>query len=406
MMRYPHVLMRGRTVYASLPLSPDGRRRRLALSWLKLDPGGKGEETLLRRGAEVVARIETQLVRSSVPRWEVIEAMHGGVLTVQAVNAELAHPQGVQRLLDRLTERRTRDMHEQWAVTPVAPLVDEWPALAPGRRVRPTETTVANRRSRVRRVAEELPTLGRWTTAELQRVISPGDRDGNTRTPIGNADTQRTYVRDLRLFCRWLISIGKLPTDPTHGMVVDAGTTPPIRAVPMDVLLRLHALLAPGAIADAFGFLIATGAEPQVLDRVTAGDVQIDRQRVWLAGSKNAYRRRWAYVEAWYLPTLRRLTETKKANERVFHVTRFHVARVVREAAAKLREQDPELALPTGFRPYDTRHSFAARYVERGAPLRALADQMGHANEAMIVRLYGRYRADVGSLRAHDATLG
>jgi integrase len=337
-----------------------------------------------------------------VPRWDLIAAMHQGVVGVQEVNAVLALPDGVAQLSERVHGHRLQREREEWSATPVEPLVHKWPALAPGKRTRPQEATLANRRSRVRRIAQRLPTLGQWTTEALQQVLSPDARTVQGGQPVGTAETQRTFLRDLRLFSRWLVAIGKLPEDPTSGVVLDAHTPPPIRAVSLEVLQRVHAQIPPGPLADAFGLLIATGAEPQVVERVTVGDVRLNEQRVWLLGTKNIYRRRWAYVEAWYLPTLRRLMQSKSQADRLFHVTRGQLAAAVREAAARARDEDPELSLPGSFRPYDARHSFAARYVERGAHLRVVADQLGHANEGMIIRLYGRYRADVGTLRAHD----
>ncbi|MBY0491909.1 MAG: tyrosine-type recombinase/integrase [Gemmatimonadaceae bacterium] len=318
------------------------------------------------------------------------------------MNSTLARPDGLRQLEETLQEQSERAKREAAAAIAVLPLVDRWSALTPGRRHRPTSATVANRRGRMRRLATMLPTLGLWTRDNLQRVVSPGPTATDGMVGVGNGATQRTYLRDLRQFCQWLTEEGLLPNNPATALTVDRHSAPPIRAVPIDLLLRIHDALPMGPLADAFGFLVATGAEPQIVERVTVEDVREATQQVWLAGTKNSFRQRWAYVEAWYWPTLVARSRGLPSGTRLFAVTRGRLAAAVRAAVQSLRKNDPLGTIPADFRPYDTRHAFAARYVASGASLRVLADQLGHANESMIIRLYGRYRSDSSSLAALD----
>jgi integrase len=48
-----------------------------------------------------------------------------------------------------------------------------------------------------------------------------------------------------------------------------------------------------------------------------------------------------------------------------------------------------ESGLPENFRTYDLRHSHASVMIDLGVNLLALAQQMGHSDPAMTLRLYG-----------------
>ena len=59
------------------------------------------------------------------------------------------------------------------------------------------------------------------------------------------------------------------------------------RCVDFPVLDRIYEALPAGPIRDAFGLMMATGAEPQVVERVTADGVRESDQHVYLNGTKN-----------------------------------------------------------------------------------------------------------------------
>lgn len=138
--------------------------------------------------------------------------------------------------------------------------------------------------------------------------------------------------------------------------------------------------------------MIASGAEPGVVGRVGREHVRRSAEKVWLDGTKNGYRKREADVERWFRPTLLRLAhESAGSATPLMPVSRFAIAEAVREAVATLRERNPLVEIPADFRPYDARHSFAARYVAAGAVLQVVASQLGHEDETMGVRLHDRF---------------
>lgn len=389
--KYENVILRGRTVYARLPFAADGSRRRVALPWVKLKEEGRGVDAALKLGRDVLARLEDHLVKCAAPKWEIIAAIHDGTLAVQEVHSDLAHKDGVERLEERLKEGRA----SKHAAVEVAPLVDRWPAMPLENTIEPTPATRENRRSRMKAIAKRLPLIKDWTTDELQRVINPS---GKGAEPVGIGSTQMTYLRDARLFCGWLISKGILTEDPTRGVTVQRDAKKKARCTDFSVLMKVHAALPAGPIRDGFGLMVATGAEPQTVSRVTAGDVKHDSQQVTLHGTKNEHRERTAFVESWYWPTLVKLAMNRRSSEQLIPVDRFQLADGVRKAVQRLRAEDPDLDLEADFRPYDARHSFAARYVKAGAVLKVVARQLGHKDERMVIALYGHFMVEPSGL--------
>jgi integrase len=399
---YENVTMRGRTVYIWLPLGPGKGRRRLAASWIRYNPNGrKTVESTLKAGFETLTRLETLLVNTLPPRWDIIKAIHDGRLDLQEVEATLMLPDGVKQLESKITS----DAEQERRDTAVAPLIAQWPAMPLDSGTIPQETTRTDRRRRMNRIAACLPTLGQWTPDGLQEILRcvGTPKDGEPREPVGNWETQRTYRTDLRMFGAWLVARGLLLANPATDLKVDPRETRDIRNVSFDVLRRIYLQLPPGPPRDAFGLMMATGAEPQVVARVTPERLRPAEQKVELWGTKNAYRRRVAFVESWFWPRLVTLARGKRPDEALIPMTRFAIADSVREAVRALRMEDPALDLHADFVPYDVRHSFAARYVASGAVLRVLADQLGHRDERMIIQLYGRFRSDTSALAALES---
>ena len=399
---YENVTIRGRTVYIWLPKGPGKGRRRLAARWIRHDPNGRSKpESKLKAGYETLTRIETLLVNTVPPRWDLVAAIHDGRLDLHTVHATLMQPDGVKRLEEQLTSETEQGRLD----TLVAPLIDEWPAMPLGKQTRPEEQTRIERRNRMRRIALTLPTLRHWTPDALQRVLSPDTDALETRElkGVGNWETQRTYRNDLKMFCAWLVVQGYITVNPAEELRVDKREQRAIRCVSFDVLKRIHQQLPPGPARDAFGLMMATGAEPQVVARVTPECLRPKEQKVVLSGTKNQYRTRVAFVESWYWPRLVELAKGKRSTDGLIPMTRFDIADAVREAVQALRDADPDIDIPEDFRPYDVRHSYAARYVAAGAVFRVLADQLGHKDERMIIALYGRFRADTSALAAFES---
>ncbi len=404
--KFEHVMIRGQTVYANIPLAPGGSRRRVALSWLraKAEQTDKGlvldlkdANAKLKLGSAVLSRIETHLVVCQVPQWDIIAAIHDERVSVQHVATELATVDGVQRLVSQLQQMAAAHT----AAVEVAPLVDRWPAMPLDKTIEPTPATRKNRRARMKVLASRLPLLSNWTTAGLQGVINPAGQNG---TPVGKGSTQMTYLRDTKLFCAWLMAQGLLNHDPSVGVTVQQDEKKEMRCVDFAVLMKLYDALPAGHIRHGFGLMMSTGGEPQVLDRLTGGDVRRTDRHVRLRGTKNSYRTRWAFVENWFWPTLEALAEGRRSDEKLIPVTRFQLADAVRAAVAELRAREPELDLPADFRPYDARHSFAARYVKAGAVLKVIASQLGHKDERMVIALYGQFRVETSGLANFQQT--
>jgi site-specific recombinase XerC len=389
--RYENVMLRSRTVYVRLPFAPDGSRRRVALPWLKAKADGVGTDALLKKGRDVLSRIEDRLVACAAPEWALIDAIHVGTVTVQEVYTALADKDGVMHLKNRLIQG---EASVQKAIA-VAPLVLQWPAMTLGVKKEPTPATRKNRRRRMEKLAERLPHLGDWTTAGLQSVINPADPK---KPRVGKGSTQNKYVLDAAMFCEWLISQKLLAKNPAVGVTVQRDEEAEMRCVDLPVLKKVYWALPEGPIRDGFGLMVASAGEPQVVNRLLPGDLRPSVKDVFLKGTKSKYRKRWAFVEGWFWPRLVELAKGKRSDEPLIPVDRFQLADAVRDAVQRLRAEDPNLDLPADFRPYDARHSFAARYVKAGTALKVLAGQLGHKDERMVVQLYGRFAVETSAL--------
>ena len=242
-------------------------------------------DTKLKQGRDVLARIEDRLVACAAPKWNLIDVIHDGRIPLQEVYATLAEPDGVKLLEARLSGPQRSAL----AMLTVAPLAAEWPATAIGKLERPTLAILKNRRARMSKLAQQLPTQNQWTTAALQSVISPDESitGATVGKKVFNGATQRTYVRDASMFCKWLMQRGVLAKDPTAGVTVGKYKETQARCVDFPVLDRIYEALPAGPIRDAFGLMMATGAEPQVVERVTADGVRESDQHVYLNGTKN-----------------------------------------------------------------------------------------------------------------------
>jgi len=118
--------------------------------------------------------------------------------------------------------------------------------------------------------------------------------------------------------------------------------------------------------------------------RSRASDVDVERREVRARGTKAHTRDRVVRVAEWAWPFVERHLETLTPDERLFRgLDRWQVGDAHR---ARLTA----LGLPQ-HRVHDSRHFYAIRAIRAGTPYELVARQLGHADVAMVAKVYGRF---------------
>lgn len=416
-----NVFLRGGVYYINVPFNALKQRRRVA-THLKVTalPVGVNPEivgvvpALIDEDPAKVAayvllcRFET-LVNGLTPRWDLVQAFHDGELTLKDIDHAFVTHGGIASLNTLLDARRLDAQASKCLET----LVAEWPAMPLHTADSPSETTIRNRRSRLERLAKELQTLGALTSKNIQKFLTtahgsrrqPASTRGANANRAHKVETQRTYRRDIQMFCVWLVSTGYLKKNPAQSADIKLPRSKPkkIRFVEFDVLMKIHETLPSGPARDAFGFMVATGSEPGPINQITASCVNVQKQLVHVDGTKNCARSREVYVEKWFWPRILELVAQAGRVQPLMPIDRQRVAKQVHKAVQQLLSTDKSLSRLEGFRPYDARHSWAVRWLkENQADPQQVATQLGHVNVRMVTTLYGRWISNSSALRALD----
>ena len=136
-----------------------------------------------------------------------------------------------------------------------------------------------------------------------------------------------------------------------------------------------------------------SGVEVSAALAIKRRDVDFQRSEVRAHGTKTKSRDRIAAVEPWAMTYLRRHSRRLLPNADVFPgLNRWTVSDKHRAACDTLEIEDYQLR--------DARHTYAVRAVRAGAPFEAVAQQLGHVDTTMVVRVYARFKPTSDDL--HD----
>jgi site-specific recombinase XerD len=135
------------------------------------------------------------------------------------------------------------------------------------------------------------------------------------------------------------------------------------------------------------------GVEISAALRVRRRDFSETERTVFVRGTKNEWRVRYAIVEAWAWPLLRRAFASKLPDALVFEGLTYAAARSEHRAALKATK------IREDYRMHDSRHSLAVRWMKKGVAPEIIANNLGHRDASLVLRLYGRYRPRSEDLR-------
>jgi len=195
--------------------------------------------------------------------------------------------------------------------------------------------------------------------------------------------TKRKYLAAMQSFATYLVEVGVLASNPIRGVQAPPPSKPRVVAIPLADVLRIVEN-APPPYPALFALLYGAGVEISAALACIESDVDIDRREVRARGTKAHARDRIVRVAAWAWSFLAKHVETLTPGERLFRgIDRC-------QAVDAHRVRLTALGLPH-HRLHDSRHFYAIRAIRAGTPYELVARQLGHADIAMVAKVYGRF---------------
>jgi integrase len=343
------VYRRGRRWYVGIPKRAGGWEKRTT---------GTEDKAL----AKSMARMIDDLGPSGRREWELLEAVLADRLTVGSLFD--AHSRNdLDGLRARLNDVDLNDYVTAWLAVLRASLAKDT--------VEHYELYVRSLTSAEQGFSRSELTFERISRWLSSRSVGPG--------------TKRKYHAALSSFCEYLRATGVLTRNPVR----DVKAPPPSRPR-MQYLASLREIRAlADAQAEPFRtlslLLHATGIEVSVALGLKRRDLDVLRREIRARGTKTKSRDRIAKIAEWAWPDIERHIALLTPNALLFPgLNRWTASDKHRDACAALEIPDYQLR--------DARHSYAVRAVRAGASFEVVAQQLGHSDTTMVVRVYARFR--------------
>jgi integrase len=201
--------------------------------------------------------------------------------------------------------------------------------------------------------------------------------------PVGRS-TKRKYHAAMSVFCEYLRGVGALERNPMRDVRAPAAAPPRMRYLALD---QMRALI--DAQAEPYRTLSAllhgSGMEVSVALALKRRDVEPERREIRARGTKTKARDRQVKVAEWAWPYVHEHVRALLPNALLFPgVNRWTASDKHRDACKALGIEDYQLK--------DSRHSYAVRAIRAGAHFEHIAQQLGHVDTTMVVKVYGRFR--------------
>jgi len=233
------------------------------------------------------------------------------------------------------------------------------------------------------------PEVAKWLATrtglvQKRKRAARGSRRAEDRPgrPISGA-TKRKYLAAVQSFATYLVEVGVLASNPIRDVQAPPPSKPRVVEIPLPDVLRIVEN-APTPYPALFAILYGAGVEVSAALACVESDVDVVRREVRARGTKAHTRDRIVRVAEWAWPFVDRHLEMLTPGERLFRgldrwqVGDAHRARLV------------ALGLPH-HRLHDSRHFYAIRAIRAGTPYELVARQLGHADVAMVAKVYGRF---------------
>lgn len=346
----------GKTYWAHVTLR-DGSRKRCSL--------GTTDRATAR---EVERMIATLRGRRS---WDLLNAVASGRLTVgELYDHWCAGDDSVAQLRAQLNDVDLNELVPAWV---------QWATRRAG------SATVA-------KYERQLRVLMPASRPYLRSAFTKKAVSDALRAIPGSGSTGRRYHAAWSSFANYLLETDVMEVNPLR-MIRAPRANPPKElhfSLP-DVMRLVNAQPMPYRALAALRE--GAGVEISAAIGVRRRNVNEDDHTVHVHGSKNAWRDRLVLVDDWAWPQIMEACRAKLPDALLFPEVTYESARAEHRKAVKALELDARYTM------HDARHSFAVRWMRDNANPQDIANNLGHKDATLVLRVYGKYRPTAADLR-------
>lgn len=209
----------------------------------------------------------------------------------------------------------------------------------------------------------------------------------------GAETTKGRYRAALSSLCHWLVRQGHLAVNPMPSVPGYAQSAARTTWYRRDDALKVLGALPPEARAME-AVMWACGWEFAAIANATVADFDLTAMTALARGTKNAGRTRLTVItEPVVVEWLRHVLASKLPAAKVW-------PGVQSGGALKRHRRTCEAVGVAVSTLHDWRHSFAVKELQAGRSLTFVAQMLGHANTALVQKVYGRFALSDGEVRA------
>lgn len=276
-----------------------------------------------------------------------------------------------------------REVRAMLADLDLAELVEDWARWAEGRA---RSGTVAKYEKQLRTLIPEGTKFLRsqFTRRHLSEALAALKCSGSTK---------RRYHAAWSSFGSFLVEREAMDANPMRSVRPPRNNDPRTLWFPLADVLRLvdgqpEPFRALAALREGAGVEISAALS------VRRSDVDLDNSTVHVHGTKNLGRDRVVVVEDWAVARLAGYLRQHPMTGAAFLFEGVTPRRAFDVQRAALKA----LKLNETYRLHDARHSYAVRMMKAGADPQIIANNLGHVDATMVLRVYGKYRPSLQDL--------
>ncbi len=191
--------------------------------------------------------------------------------------------------------------------------------------------------------------------------------------------TQNRYRAALSGFCRYLVTVGALTTNPVRDVETMPESPRTLWHTPEQLFAALK-VCDPRTAAIA-ALMAGGGFEWCAIARLTPERVNLKTLEAHAEGGKSKWRNRHVKLRLWVRQYVAPLLKAATAGTRLFVTDRKRVFEKWQDACSAA--EVPVLTL------HDNRHTHAVHLLQDGESYKAVAHQLGHKNEKLVIETYG-----------------
>ena len=222
----------------------------------------------------------------------------------------------------------------------------------------------------------------------------------------GSATSKRRHAAAWNSCFTAMVDAGTLERNPMDDVKVPKNNkTKPPHIERLDDVIRFVNTVEAGPHRAAAAFREGAGIELQAMLNTRRRDIVDEKNRVmWAHGEKNDDRDRQVIVDEWAFTIIMAYVRSAGLHQDALlfpGVTeRNHRAEVYRVRDV-LRAQG--VNIPANYKPHNCRNTFAVRGLKAGRDPGLLASNLGHVDQAMLLKKYGKHRPAITDLIRADS---